>query len=139
MTSLIFTPNPPDSLSVTPNPFGSLNIRPTQGATSSEIDNLTRARLEVRDSRVGFQFDSNRQQAAILEIDDLSGANIRSIRTGETFTQSQFGSNLQVSDFNGDGLDDLAVTAPEAELTFIYLGTILCTVKTCVLVPKVII
>ncbi|MGB5632401.1 MAG: FG-GAP-like repeat-containing protein [Waterburya sp.] len=88
------------SLNLTLNPVASLTIRPR------------------------FQFGSINRLEGIVERDSLTGASITS--NSNINLQSQFGSNLQVADFNGDGIDDLAVTAPEggdSGQTFIYLGT----------------
>ena len=118
------------SLNITPNHIVSLNLRPRvtfsdiDKFTGARLDKFTGARLEIQDSSVQFQFGSSSRPRAISEIELLTGANI-----GDGFNinlQSQFGSNLEINDFNGDGLDDLAVTAPragESGLTFIYFGT----------------
>ena len=118
MTSLNITPHSVDSLKNTPHSVVSLNIKPPARV---HTDNFTGARLVIRDSSVQFQSGSSYQPRTISQIDNLTGANI-----GNSNLQSQFGSNLQVADFNGDGLDDLAVTSPrsgESGQTFIYFGT----------------
>ena len=115
--SLTLMPSPVGSLTLMPNPVGSLTLMPH----TIHTDNFTGARLAIQGSSVSFQFDSSHQQRTISQIDNFTGANI-----GDSNIQSQFGSNLQVADFNGDGLDDLAVSAPRGGVlgqTFIYFGT----------------
>ena len=121
MTSLIVTTNPFAPLNLTPKSVHSLN---TQPRAKIGRDDFTGARLVIRDSSVRFQFGSIRQPSTISQIDRLTGANI--VNRFSSNPQIQFGSNLQIADFNGDGLDDLAVTAPrsgESGQTFIYLGS----------------
>ena len=99
-------------------PKRSLNLRPH---TRPETDDFTGARLVINSSNVSFRFGSTHQSGIISQTDNFTGANI-----GNSNIQSQFGSNLQVADFNGDGLDDLAVSAPRGGVsgqTFIYFGT----------------
>ena len=123
MSALFFTTGVLSSLNVKPNPVVSLNSKvPHQFSARKDRDNLTGASLTIRGSDVRFQFNTSSRGA---QIDNLTGARIgrSSVNVNR---QSQFGSNLQVADFNDDGVDDLAVTAPNSGRsgqTFIYLGT----------------
>ena len=128
MTSLSSTLNQnlQDSRFTIVSPFTSrLNLTPPRSRTLRphprvQTDDFTGARLVIDGSNVSFRFGSIRQSRIISQTDNFTGVNIVNRNV-----QSQFGSNLQVADFNGDGLDDLAVSAPRAGVsgqTFIYFG-----------------
>ena len=123
MAALNLTLHYNTSLNLKPNPVVSLNSRvPKRIPVRQGRDNFTGARLTFRGSNARFQFGTSSGQTII---DNLTGASTGRGRVNVN-RQSQFGSNLQVADFNDDGIDDLAVTAPNAGKsgqTFIYLGT----------------